>query len=114
MKFALRFLLAVCWIATGIVYAKDVTLAWDYPSETEALVDYYEVSWINPSEPYTEAIQIDSPTQEYTVVNLVPGVATFRVRACPIDTVTYSCSEYLPLSTRIPSVTSTPTLSTPP
>ena len=114
MKFALRILLAVFWIVAGIGYAKDVTLEWDYSSGSEALVDYYEVSWINPSEPYTAAVQVNSPTHQYTIVNLVPGAATFRVRACPIDTVTYTCSSYLSLNTKIPSTTSTPTLSTPP
>jgi len=64
---------------------------------------YYEVSWINPNEPYTTAIQVDSrPINIRWSIWFRRGYVSGA--ACPIDTVTYSCSAYLPLSTKIPSL----------
>lgn len=115
MKSILRFLLASLWLVAGIVCAKDVTVQWD-DTNTEGVVSYFEISWVNPNYPYSSPIQVPrvSTTTQYTITGLNAGHFTVRVRACPVNWTTYPrCSDYATLTTKIPSSTSKPTLSDP-
>ena len=111
MKSTLRFLLACLWLVAGIVCAKDLMVGWFDPNAV-GMVDHWEVRWANPTtynDPQDAAYALKDG---YIITGLTSGLDfSVQVRGC--DATESICSEWGSLTTRIPSVMGTPTLSNP-
>lgn len=111
MKSVLRFLLACLWLVSGIVCAKDLTVAWDDPN-AGGTVDHWQVRWANPTTYNSPQDAVYALNAGYTITGLTAGLG-FSVQVQGCDATETTCSDWTTLTTYIPSQMGTPTLSNP-
>ena len=97
-----RLLLLALLFTSGVVFARDDTVAWYNFNETGAVTSV-ELRWRNPTD-WSATQTLAGSATSYTLTNTIPGEIEFQVRFCTTD-ITYdpSCSNWIGKPARVPS-----------